>query len=102
MTDMSQASNQRHERVVLETVRHRIDGTLTLARDGYRSRVSDLLNTVERDFITLTDASVRPLTGDEPPAVHEFLAVGRRHIIFLSSVGPVTDNRGKAAAGPAL
>ena len=36
--------DQRHERILIETNRHRIAGTLTLARDGYRSRVSDLLN----------------------------------------------------------
>ncbi len=77
--------NQRQERVLLETAHHRIEGLLTLAREGYRSRVSDLLNTAERDFLTLTDASVSPLTVGEPTATHEFLAVGRRHILFLTS-----------------
>ena len=50
--------DQRHERVLLETTSHRIAGTLTLARDGYRSRVSDLLNAPERDFISLTNCVV--------------------------------------------
>ena len=31
-------------------------GTLTLARDGYRSRISDLLNASERDFISITES----------------------------------------------
>ena len=41
---------QRRERVYLETERHRISGWITLARDGYRSRVSDVLNAT--DFVT--------------------------------------------------
>ena len=40
------------------TRRHRIAGTLTLAAEGYRSRVSDVLNSTERDFISLTDVTV--------------------------------------------
>ena len=56
----------RQERVYLETGRHRIAGTLTLARDGYRSRVSDVLNASERDFISLTDVTVE-LVGPRRP-----------------------------------
>jgi hypothetical protein len=73
--------NQRRERVRLETDRHRIDGMLTLARDGYRSRVSDVLNASERDFITLTEVTVAPLEGG-PQEHHPYLTVARRHIVF--------------------
>ena len=55
--------DHRHERIRVETERHRIEGVMTLARDGYRSRVSDVLNASERDFITLTDVTVAPLEG---------------------------------------
>jgi hypothetical protein len=55
--------DRRTERIGIETERHRIEGVLTLARDGYRSRVSDVLNASERDFITLTDVTVAPLDG---------------------------------------
>jgi hypothetical protein len=72
---------QRTERVVLETVRHRITGTLTLAREGYRSRVSDLLNASEREFIALTDAELVPVDGG-PVEHHDFVAVSRRHIVY--------------------
>ena len=65
----------------IETERHRITGTLTLPRDGYRSRVSDQLNTTDRDFLALTDAFVEPLDGGEDE-VHEFVAVARRHVVF--------------------
>ena len=73
----------RNERVYLETSRHRISGLLTLARDGYRSRVSDLLNASERDFIALTDVTMVPLDGGEP-VEREFVAVSRHHIVFVA------------------
>jgi hypothetical protein len=75
---------QRQERVSLETNRHRITGEMTLAREGYRSRVSDVLNASERDFLALTAVTIEPLDGGEPVR-HEFLAIGRRHIVFVTS-----------------
>jgi Family of unknown function (DUF6812) len=73
--------DHRTERIRIETERHRIEGVLTLARDGYRSRVSDVLNAAERDFITLTDATVAPLDGG-PIELHAYLSLARRHIVF--------------------
>lgn len=72
----------RTEHVSFETERHRISGLLTLARDGYRSRVSDVLNATERDFISLTDATVQRLDGG-PSATHDFVVVSRRHIVLV-------------------
>jgi hypothetical protein len=72
----------RQERVYLETGRHRIAGTLTLARDGYRSRVSDVLNASERVLISLTDVTVEIVGHDGPGTHHDFLAVSRRHIVI--------------------
>lgn len=71
----------RQERVILETERHRVIGLVTLARDGYRSRVSDLLNANEREFIPLTDVTVERLDGGGSEQ-HAFLAVSRRHIVL--------------------
>ncbi len=73
--------DQRRERVRIETERHRIEGLLTLARDGYRSRVSDVLNASERDFLTLTEVTVAPLEGG-PVELHPYLTLARRHIVF--------------------
>jgi hypothetical protein len=73
--------DQRRERILIETERHRIEGVLTLARDGYRSRVSDVLNASERDFLTLTDVTVAPLQGG-PVERHAYLTLARRHIVF--------------------
>jgi len=73
--------DHRKERIRIETERHRIEGVLTLARDGYRSRVSDVLNASERDFLTLTDVTVAPLEGG-PVELHAYLTLARRHIVF--------------------
>ena len=73
--------DHRRERICLETPRHRIEGYVTLARDGFRSRVSDMLNASERDFLVLTDATVELLDGGRRER-HRFLAVARRHIVF--------------------
>ena len=74
--------HHRHERVYIETARHRISGVLTLPADGYRSRLSDFLNATERDFVSLTDAVVEIIGRDGPGTEHDFLAVSRRHIVF--------------------
>jgi hypothetical protein len=73
--------DHRRERIRVETERHRIVGCLTLARDGYRSRVSDVLNAPERDFLTLTEVTVEPLSGG-PVELHSYLTLARRHIVF--------------------
>jgi hypothetical protein len=73
--------DHRLERIKIETERHRIEGMITLARDGYRSRVSDVLNASERDFLTLTEVTVSPLDGAAPER-YPFLTVARAHIVF--------------------
>jgi len=78
---------QRHERVLIETERHRIAGTLTLAADGYRSRVSDLLNAPERDFIALTDVTIEVLDHEGAGTEHDFMAVSRLHIVYAIPMG---------------
>jgi hypothetical protein len=82
----------RFQEVYIETPRHRIVGKLTLARDGYRSRLSDYLNASERDFISLTDCVVELIDSDSPGTRHEFIAVSRRHIVFaIPQGGPGAD-----------
>jgi hypothetical protein len=77
----------RNERVYLETDRHRISGVLTLARDGYRSRISDFLNASERDFISLTDVVVELIGHEGPGTRHDFIAISRNHIVFCIPEG---------------
>jgi hypothetical protein len=79
--DDAAVMEHRKERIRIETERHRIEGMITLARDGYRSRVSDVLNASERDFLTLTEVTVAPLEGG-PIELHAYLTLSRRHIVF--------------------
>jgi hypothetical protein len=73
----------RHARVVLETARHRIAGTLHLPRDGYRSRITDFLNATDRDFIALTDVELVLLDGSGATERHDFLAVARNQVVMV-------------------
>jgi hypothetical protein len=73
----------RRQRILLETDHHRIRGTVHLSRDGYRSRVTDMLNASERDFLPLTEATVEPIVGGAAPMAHPFLAVQRSHVVFV-------------------
>ena len=76
---------QRQQRVELETARHRITGSVTLAASGFRSRVSDLLNATEREFLALTDVTLHPLDGG-PVEHRDFVAVGRAHVVLVTPV----------------
>ena len=84
--DDPHGAEERRERIRLETPRHRIEGSLMLARDGYRSRVSDMLNASERDFLTLTDVTLTPLDGS-PSEQHAFMAIARAHIVYVVAPG---------------
>jgi hypothetical protein len=71
------------ERVLIETDRHRIVGSVRLPTEGYRNRLTDLLNAAEREFIPITDAVVEGL-GDNgvSSTSKEFLLVGKRHVVL--------------------
>jgi hypothetical protein len=69
----------RIERVVVETDRHRIVGDLTMPQEGYRSRLSDFLNSGDLDFIALVNAELTPLNGGSPER-RAFIAVARTHV----------------------
>lgn len=94
--------NHRLVRVLIETERHRIAGMLTVSRDGYRSRVSDVLNASEKDFISLTDCVVELIDHDGPGTRHEFLAISRHQIVIVipeGGDGPEGDEGDIAEAG---
>ena len=78
----SDPSPHRLQVVLLETSRHRIRGSMTLSRDGYRSRITDVLNATERDFVALTDATVELLDGSGPAETHPFIAVARHQVVL--------------------
>jgi hypothetical protein len=88
------AMHFRRERVRIETQRHELEGTLQLPNEGYRSRTTDFLNAHEREFLALTDVSVRWLDGSRAPETHEFLALAATHVVMvieLEDLGVVED-----------
>jgi hypothetical protein len=74
------SGDTRLKRVVLETERLRIEGEVTLPVEGYRSRLSDLLNREGVSFIALEDVEVNGLNGRGGAEQLEFIAVARDHI----------------------
>jgi hypothetical protein len=76
----------RDQRIVAETTRYRIEGVLRLPRDGYRSRLTDYLNSGERSFIALTDVELEPIDGSEPKVQRPFIALALAHIVLVSPV----------------
>ena len=79
---------QRDERIIVETARHRISGLLALPRDGYRSRLTDYLNAGERTFLPLTDVEIAPLQGGGPPYHRPFMALSVSQIVFAMPADP--------------
>jgi hypothetical protein len=76
----------RKERVVVETDRYRVEGMMTLPKEGYRSRVSDHVNRRDQEFFTLLDCSLTPLDGDDPPWEAPVLMLARQHIRLIVPV----------------
>ena len=76
--------DMRQEPVIVETVRYRIEGELTLPREGYRSRLSDYVNQRDRDFFAVNDAKITSL--DRPEEIQEvpFVMVARAHVLLLT------------------
>jgi hypothetical protein len=80
---------QQLTRIVAETDRYRIAGSLRLPPEGYRSRLSDFLNAAERSFLSLTDVELTPLDGDGPVRQLPFAAVAVQHLVL---VAPADEN----------
>jgi len=76
--------DHRLEKVTVETDRYRIEGNLTLPREGYRSRLSDYVNQRDRDFFAFQDATMTPLSGNGEPRTVPFLMVARRHVVMVT------------------
>ena len=77
---------QRTERIIIETDRHRITGHVLLPADGYRSRLTDYLNASEREFLALTDVEGTSLDGSPRIEKREFIALSLRHVVLAMPV----------------
>ena len=73
----------RRERVVIETDRYRVEGVLTLPKEGYRSRLSDHINRRDQEFFTMLDASLTSLDGSGRDWSAPVLMLARRHIRLI-------------------
>jgi hypothetical protein len=73
---------QRAERIIVETERHRITGHVMLPADGYRSRLTDYLNASEREFLALTDVEVTLLEGSPRIEKRDYIALSLRHVVL--------------------
>src|SRR3989440_6223714 len=78
------ALDLRHEDIVLETDRYRIEGKLTLPREGYRSRLSDYVNQRDREFFAINDATVTALDAPTTTRQASFLMVSRAHVRMVA------------------
>ena len=81
----SRRVEQRLAKIVAETQRHRITGSLRLPPEGYRSRLSDYLNAPERSFLSLTDVEIAPLDGQGPVQQLPFVALSVAHVVFVAN-----------------
>jgi hypothetical protein len=77
----------REEQVVLETDRYRISGTLTLPREGYRSRLSDYVNQRDREFFALSEVTMAALDDASTARTISFLMVARQHVRIVALAG---------------
>jgi hypothetical protein len=73
----------RQERVVVETDRYRVEGMMTLPREGFRSRLSDHVNRRDQEFVTVVDAELRALDGSGRDWNAPVLMLARRHIRLI-------------------
>lgn len=72
----------RRQKVMVETDRYRIDGDMTLPREGHRSRLSDHVNRREQEFFTIQDAVLTPHAGGEGWSA-EVLLLASAHIHLI-------------------
>jgi hypothetical protein len=73
----------RRERVVVETDRYRVEGMLTLPREGYRSRLSDYVNRRDHDFFTIVDAELKALDGSGRDWTAPVIMLARKQIRLI-------------------
>jgi hypothetical protein len=69
----------RVQRIVVETTRFRIVGDVTLPTEGFRTRLSDVLNRADTGFIPLVNVELTPIGGGDTES-RPFVAVARDQI----------------------
>ena len=75
----------RTQRVVVETARFHIIGDVMLPTEGFRTRLSDVLNRQDTGFIPLVNVEMTPVEGGETESL-PFVAVARAQILLAYEV----------------
>jgi hypothetical protein len=75
----------RKEQVIVEIEHYRIQGSLHLPAEGYRSRLSDYMNQREAEFLPMTDCTITTLETASERSL-PFILVARRHVRLISPV----------------
>jgi hypothetical protein len=71
------------QKVVVETDRYRVTGSMTLPAEGFRSRLSDHVNREELVFFTIEDAELTPLDGGDSWTA-QVLMLARSHVRLVT------------------
>jgi hypothetical protein len=69
----------RIQRVVMETAKFRLVGDVTLPTEGFRTRLTDVLNRQDTGFIPLVNVELSPLDDSDTKSL-PFVAVARNQI----------------------
>jgi hypothetical protein len=75
----------RVQRIVVETPRFRIVGSVHLPTEGFRTRLSDVLNRDDTRFIAMIEVELQPTDGGEAQSL-PFVAVSRSQILIAYEV----------------
>ena len=79
----------RREQVVVEIERYRIEGSLHVPAEGYRSRLSDYMNQ-EGEFLPMTECTITTLDTAHERKL-DFMLVARRHVRLIAPLDPAHD-----------
>jgi hypothetical protein len=74
----------RRERIVAETDRYRVEGDITMPKEGYRSRLSDHVNRRDHEFFTIQNARLTTLDGSGQEWEARVVMLARRHIRLIA------------------
>jgi len=74
----------RRAHVVVETDRYRVEGDMTLPKEGYRSRLSDHVNRRDQEFFTIQNAKLTALDGSGRDWNAPVIMLARRHIRLVA------------------
>jgi hypothetical protein len=69
----------RIQRVVVETAKFRVVGDVSLPTEGFRTRLTDVLNRQDTGFIPLVNVELSPIDDRDTKSL-PFLAVARNQI----------------------